>query len=181
MKISNVALAARLLVLTSIVLLGCARWESFRVHNYRRAGENHSVTNSVFAVSNAVVQWAGSVTNGYSLLTDQESRHSFIGLLLKDEPGIVFMLLNPQETTAAWGFSECGKQGHGAYHAVIIIRIIIAKLGATISVAIHGSQVVDRMGFDVHTGFSRGRIIDLLPCAQDELNLFHEIMINVKN
>jgi hypothetical protein len=167
-----------LLAVSSIVAIGCASVGGD--HNYRRLGETTLVSTSMVGVSNAVVRWAGTLTNGYSLLCDAEARHSYVGLVFKDDPRVVFMLLNEKDSVAPWGRSACQKRGQGLFYATIIIRLQALNEGTKIAVAVHESQVTDRIGFNVHTGFERGRNIDLAPCSADERAVISELELRLQ-
>lgn len=165
--------------ITSIVAIGCAGVGGD--HNYRRLGETTLVSTSMVGVSNAAVLWAGALTNGYSLLCDAEARHSYVGLVFKDDPRVVFMLLNEKDPVAPWGISACKDRDRGLFYATIIIRLQALNEGTKIAVAVHESKVVDRIGFNVHTGFDKGRTVALSPCPLDERAVISELESRLQN
>src|SRR5437773_4497190 len=144
----------------SLFVLGCASGGGY--HNYRRLGETKVVSTDTVGLSNVVVAWGGSLTNGYSLLYDDQARRSFIGLLLNDPSCTYFMLMNKTNTVAPWGFSACNGSKADPFFTVVVIRIHPASNGTSLAVAMHSSRVTTkRIGFNIHTGFERGGIIDL--------------------
>jgi len=158
----------------SLFVFGCANGGGYQ--NYRRLGETKVVSTDTVGLSNAVVAWSGSLTNGYSLLRDDEARRSFIGLLLNDPSYTYFMLMNKTNTVAPWGFSACDGSTPHPFFTVVVIRIHPAGNGTSLAVAMHSSRVATRgIGFNIHTGFERGGIINLAPCPQDELEALRKI------
>src|SRR5436190_10977402 len=133
--------------------------------DYKRAGEYCVVSNNLTGVSNAIVHWGKTLTNGYSLLTDAESRHSYIGMLLINDPCLLFMLMEKKDRTSPWGVSACTKR---PFFATIIIRIQASESGTRIATAVHEFHVTNRVGFNVHTGLQRGGTAALPPCSKDE-------------
>ena len=158
----------------SVFVFGCANGGGYQ--NYRRLGETNVVAIDTVGLSNAVVAWGGSLTNGDSLLRDDEARRSFIGLLLNDPSYTYFMLKNKTNTVAPWGFSACKDSKADPFFTVVVIRIHPSSSGTSLTVAMHSSRVTTkRIGFNSHTGFERGGIIDLAPCPQDELQVIKQI------
>lgn len=158
----------------ALFVFGCANGGGYP--NYRRLGETKVVSTDTIGLSNAVVAWSGSLTNGYSLLRDDEASRSFIGLLLNDPSYTYFMLMNKTNTVAPWGFSACDGSTPHPFFTVVVIRIHPVSNGTSLAVAMHSSRVTTKgIGFNIHTGFERGGIIDLAPCPQDERAVLSEL------
>lgn len=158
----------------SLFVFGCANGGDYQ--NYRRVGETKLVSTDTVSLSNAVVAWSGSLTNGYSLLRDDEARRSFIGLLLNDPSYTYFKLMNKTNTVAPWGLSACDSSAPPPFFTVVVTRIHPASNGTSLAAAMHSSRVSAKgIGFNIHTGFERGGIIDLAPCPKDEQALIRQI------
>ena len=110
-----------LLGVASLLTSGCAGVGTD--HKYQRLGAICVASNNIATVSNALVHWSGTLTNGYSLQSNEEIRRAYIESLFKDDPNILFMLENRKNPTAPWGVSACSKNDCGLYYATIIIRL----------------------------------------------------------
>jgi hypothetical protein len=166
-------LLSALLVLWSA---GCASFmDSQLAKQFSRVGESETVTNSIGAVTNAIVSWSGTLTNGYVLYGDNDTR--LYHTSLKPDPATLFMLRNGTNAIGVWGKSACLPPDKSSFFGDVIIRVLPVDGRNRVSVAIHASHLVRGLVWNFHTfGFEHEKIVELPPCPQDERQVLDEIL-----
>jgi hypothetical protein len=158
-----------------VLLTGCASISDGQlIEKFNRTGESMTVPFSEQIISNAIVRWSQTLTNGYVLYDNFNTR--LYHTSLTNDPANLFMLRNGTYAIGFWGNSACLPTGNTSYWADIIIRVIAIPEGSQISVAIHGNQFVHGIAWNFHTyGFEHEKTAELSPCPQDERQVLNEV------
>ena len=166
-------------VLCSLLLVwgtGCASSRDGQLNTpFSRMGESATVSNSTVAITNAIVLWSRTVTNGYVLYGDNDTRLNDTGL--KTDPATLFLVRNMASGIRFWGNSACLPPEKSAYWANVIIRVLPVSEGNKVSVAIHGRHFMRGLAWNFHNfTLDHEKVADLPPCAQDERKVLNEIL-----
>lgn len=140
-----------------------------------RVGESVVISNSIEAITNAIVSWSQTLTNGYVLYNDRETRLK--NMTLTNDPATLFMLRNGTNAIGIWGKSACLPTEKSSYWADIIIRVLPISNSNKVSVAICARHAVPGLlwNFDTYS-FEHERVKLLPPCPQDERQVLDEIL-----
>ena len=154
--------------------LGGTSLEKEAQQKYRRSGEKKIVQYSESVVSNAIVSWATTLTNGYKLYDNPTARRN--PAFFKNDPAIIFLLDNDTNGITPWGPSSCLPGSNSLYWGRIIIWVRPAVEGHEVSVAIHGRYHVAGAAWNFHTfGIDRQKAVDLPACPEDERNILNQL------
>lgn len=141
---------------------------------FSRWGESMTVPYSDIVVSNGIVAWAKTLTNGYVLYDNPTARRIFT--VFTNDRSTLFVLENRTNAIAAWGRSICLPPDKASYWATVIIRVRTAAVGNQVSVAIHGRHFARGLAFNIHTyEFDHEKDVDLSPCLEDERAILSEL------
>jgi hypothetical protein len=149
------------------------------VKQFSRVGESVIISDSRDAITNAIVLWSRTLTNGYVLYGDTDTR--LYHTSLKTDPATFFMLRNGTNAAGIWGKSACLPPGKSSYWADIIIRVLPISNSNKVSVAICGLHSVPGLlwNFDTYS-FEHEKIKLLPPCPQDERQVLDEILSTLR-
>jgi hypothetical protein len=168
-----------------VVLLFCAAGcanslDRQSIKQFSRIGESMKASYSTATISNAIASWTKTLTNGYLLYDNDETRRK--NIYLNSDSATLLMLRNGTNAVGLWGKSDCLPPDKSAYWADIIIRVTPVSDKNQISVAIHGSHFVRGLAWNMHTfGFNREKAVDLPPCPQDERQVLNAIISTLEN
>ncbi len=114
-------------LMSSVLLLladcSCASSSGKQTQNkYSRLGESLTTSYSNRAISNAIVSWAYTLTNGYVLYGDKDAR-LYHRDLISDKAILYELKSHISALEALWGTSACLPSPNSKYSADIIIRI----------------------------------------------------------
>ncbi len=141
---------------------------------FSRLGESVTVPYSDTVVSNGIMAWAKTLTNGYALYDNPTARRIFT--VFTNDRSTLFVLENRTNAIAPWGQSACLPTDKASYWARVIIRVRPATVGNQVSVAIHGGHFVRGLAFNIHTyEFDHEKDVDLPPCPEDERAVLSEL------
>jgi len=168
------------LLLYSFLAVDCAASiDKQMVKKYHRIGDTKSVPDAIDVVSNGVVIWSRTLTNGYVLYDDRKSRLEKV--ILAYEPATLFMLRNGTNAIGFWGASACLPAKNSFYWADVIVRVLPVASGSRVSVAIHGRHFRPGLAWNFHTyGFDRQKEADLPACPQDEREILNQILSTIQ-
>jgi len=166
-------------VLCSLLMVwgtGCAGSRDGRLNTpFSRLGESATVSNSRAAVTNAIVLWSRTLSNGYVLYGDNKARnyHTDLGT----DPATLFLFRNRTNAIGSWEKSACLPPENSSYWANVIIRVLPVAEGSKISVAIHGRHFIRGLAWNFHNfTLDHEKEADLPPCGQDERKVLNEIL-----
>ncbi len=159
--------------------LGASSLEKEAQRRYSRRGESMTVLFSREVVSNAIVSWALTLTNGYVLYDNANARRIYTAFT--NDLSNVFVLENKTNAIAPWGRSTCLPSDKSFYWAKVVIRVFPIAGSVRVSVAIHGRHDVRGLAWNIHTfEFDRQKDVDLPPCPQDERQVLDEILSTLR-
>ncbi len=173
LKIGSRAMLLLLFLGAMFGLTGCFESDD-GLKKYSRLGETITVPHSKEAVNRAVVIWASTLTNGYSLFDDSKARENYV--VFRNDSATVFVLENEPGQFKPWGTSLCLTPPGQLFFGMVIIRLTPATDATQISVAIHARRVIPGKDWNVHTWrFDQEKIRSLPQCAEDEQQVLNSI------
>lgn len=144
----------------------------------KRLGESQTVSYSEEAITNAIIAWSKTLTNGYTLHDSFDTRYALIGF--ENDPTTFFML-DSFAPFKYWGESACLPSGNAQFYAIVIIRVFPVPTGNKIAVAIHGRHEVGGWELNIHTfGLIKGGEANTRPCRQDERQVLDQILSTLR-
>ena len=145
------------------------------VKQFSRLGESVIIPDSRDAITNAIVLWSRTLTNGYVLYGDADTRLYHTDL--KTDKATLFLLKNGIGSSEVWGKSACLPAGQSSYWAEIIIRVLPVSNSNNVSITICGTYAVPGLFWNFHAmGFDHEKVKLLPPCPQDERQVLDEIL-----
>src|SRR5713226_9538859 len=135
-KMSRYGILFTARVVCSLLLLcgaGCASSDDRQLmKKYSRVGESATVSNSREGITEAIALWSRTLTNGYMLYEDNNTRGHHTSL--RADPATLFMLRNRSFGIGFWGKSACLPPEKSSYWAEVIIRLRSVSTNNQVSV-----------------------------------------------
>lgn len=159
-----------------LVVSGCTSTADRQItKKFSRLGQSMTVPYSDTVVSNGIIAWSRTLTNGYVLYDNPTARRIFT--VFTNDLATLFVLENRTNAIAPWGRSVCLPPDSASYWATVVIRVRSADVSnQEVSVAIHGRHFVRGSAFNIHTyEFDSEKDVDLPPCPQDERAVLSEL------